>query len=122
MDVENHVRLAKYSPGRIEFEPTPEAPSDLGERLGSRLKLLTGVRWAITIVSKGGAPTIKAKRAAEEENLKNEAKAHPLVQAIFDAFPKAAISKVKTPKSIANEAQGAALPEVKDEWDPFEDN
>ena len=122
MDVENHVRLAKYSPGRIEFEPTPEAPSDLGERLGSRLTLLTGVRWAISIVSKGGAPTIKAKQAAEEENLKSEAKAHPLVQAIFDAFPKAAISNVKTTKSIANEAQRAALPEVKDEWDPFEDD
>ena len=120
MDVENHVQLAKYSPGRIEFEPTPEAPSDLGQRLGSRLRLLTGVQWTISLVSKGGAPTIKAKQVVEEENLKNEAKAHPLVQAIFDAFPKAEISNVKTSKSIANEAQAAALPEVEDEWDPFE--
>ena len=43
-----------------------------------------------------------------------------LVQAIFDAFPKAEISNVKTPKFVAKEAQAAALPEVEDEWDPFE--
>ena len=30
--VEAHVRLAKYSPGRIEFEPTPDAPRDFTSR------------------------------------------------------------------------------------------
>ena len=121
MDVENYVQLAKYSPGRIEFEPTPEAPSDLAQRLGSRLQSLTGVRWAVSLVSEGGASTVSEKKVAQDKNLKNEAKAHPLVQAIFDAFPRAKISKVKTPEAIASEAEAAALPEVEDEWDPFEE-
>ncbi len=122
MDVENHVQLAKYSPGRIEFEPTPEAPYDLAQRLGSRLQSLTGVRWAVSLVSEGGTSTVRAKQAAKEENLKNEAKAHPLVQAIFDAFPKAEIAKVKTPEVIASEIEAAALPKAEDEWDPFEED
>ena len=122
VDVERHVQLAKYRPGRIEFEPTTDAPPDLAQRLSSRLQLLTGVRWAVSLVSQGGAPTIRAKQAAQDENLKNEVKAHPLVQAIFAAFPKSEISKVKTPAAIAIEAEAAALPEVENEWDPFEED
>ena len=121
MDVENHVQLAKYRPGRIEFEPTPEAPSDLAQRLGSQLQSLTGVRWAVSLVSEGGSPTVRAKQATKDENLKNKAKTHPLVKAIFDAFPKAKILKIKTPEAIANEVEAAALPKVEDEWDPFEE-
>ena len=120
LDVENHLQLAKYSPGRIEFEPTHDAPPDLAQRLGSRLQTLTGVRWAVSLVSSGGAPSLRAQQAAKDEVLKNDAKTHPLVQAIFEAFPKAEISNIKTPQTIANEAEAAALPEVEDEWDPFE--
>ena len=36
-------------------------------------------------------------------------------------FPKARITAIRTPEDIAAEAQREALPEVEDEWDPFED-
>jgi len=120
VDVETSLKLVSYSPGRIEFEPTEKAPRDLAQRLGSRLQTWTGQRWAVSIGT-NGASTIAELRDAAALGLKEQAKAHPLVQAVLDAFPKAQISDIRTAKDIAAEAQIDALPEVEDEWDPFDD-
>lgn len=120
VDVETSLKLVSYSPGRIEFEPTEKAPRDLAQRLGSRLQTWTGQRWAVSIGT-NGASTIAELRDAAALELKEQAKAHPLVQAVLVAFPKAQISDIRTAKDIAAEAQIDALPEVEDEWDPFDD-
>jgi DNA polymerase-3 subunit gamma/tau len=44
-EVETGLRLARYAPGRIEFEPAPGAKPDLAARLGQRLQGWTGARW-----------------------------------------------------------------------------
>ena len=122
MDVEGDLRLVSYRPGRIEFVPTAKAPSDLAQRLGSQLQAWTGNRWAITVVSEGGTETIVEKRNAADTALRAQAMEHPLVQAVIQAFPKAKISEIKTAQALAAEAQAEALPEVEDEWDPFEED
>ncbi|WP_439800374.1 DNA polymerase III subunit gamma/tau [Shimia thalassica] len=122
MDVEADLRLVSYRPGRIEFEPTPTAPSDLAQRLGARLQSWTGNRWAVTLVNQGGTETIVEKRNAAENALRDEALKHPMVQAVIELFPKAKITEIKTQQEIANEALADALPEVEDEWDPFEED
>ncbi|WP_375688735.1 DNA polymerase III subunit gamma/tau [Pseudooceanicola sp. LIPI14-2-Ac024] len=122
VEIETTLRLAAYQPGRIEFQPTERAPADLAQRLGQRLQLWTGNRWAVTLVNEGGAETIAEVKDAKIRALKEEAAAHPLVQAVFSAFPKARIEAVRTPEEIAAEAQADALPEVEDEWDPFEED
>ncbi len=122
VEVETCVQLANYAPGRIEFVPTPQAPNDLAQRLGARLQQWTGNRWAVTLVNDGGAPTIAADRDAEENALKVEATTHPMVQAALKAFPKAKIADIRTPEELIQEAAFEALPEVEDEWDPFEDS
>ncbi|MCX7643703.1 MAG: DNA polymerase III subunit gamma/tau, partial [Rhodobacteraceae bacterium] len=121
IEVETCLRLVRYAPGRIEFEPAPGAPADLASRLQQRLQAFTGVRWGVSVVASGGAPTIAEARAAEQDALKARAMAHPLVQAVFRAFPEARITEIRTGEEIAREAAQAALPEVEDEWDPFED-
>jgi len=121
VEVETGVRLAAYQPGRIEFEPAPNTPQDLSQRLGSRLQAWTGNRWAVTLVNEGGAPSIAEVRDAEVIALKNKAKEHPLVQAVLAEFPNAQISEIRTPKALEAEAQQDALQEVEDEWDPFEE-
>ncbi len=121
VEVENNLRLVSYSPGRIEFEPTPEAPTDLAARLGSALGRWTGVRWAVSVTASDGAPTIGELRDAEEAEAKADAAENPLVKAVFDAFPSAKITDIRSPEAIAAEAEAEALPEVEDEWDPFED-
>ncbi len=121
VEVESGVHLVSYQPGRIEFAPGDSAPKDLAQRLGARLQAWTGNRWAISIVSQGGAPTIADIRDAAENSLKAQASAHPMVQAVLARFPKATITEIRTPEAIAANAVSEALPEVEDEWDPFED-
>ena len=122
VEVETCLQLAAYQPGRIEFVPTETAPRDLAQRLGQRLQAWTGNRWGVTIVSDGGAPTIASVRDAADLALKSEAQDHPLMQAVLEHFPKATITSIRTPEEIAKDAQVEALPEVDDEWDPFEED
>jgi DNA polymerase-3 subunit gamma/tau len=122
VEVEGCVKLAAYQPGRIEFTPTNNAPSDLASRLGGALQRWTGNRWGVTVVNGSEALTIAETRDAADLALKAEAAKHPLVRAVFDAFPGARIEEIRTPDMIAAEAQADALPEVEDEWDPFEED
>ncbi len=122
VEIETGVRLVAYQPGRIEFCPAPNAAPDLAQRLGGRLQGWTGNRWAISVVSDGGTPTIAEERDAAETALRDQATEHPLIQAVLDRFPKASIMAIRTPEAIAAEVEIEALPEVEDEWDPFEDD
>ena len=122
VEVETCVQLASYRPGRIEFQPTTDAPQDLSQRLGAALQRWTGTRWGVSVVNDGGAETIAAKRDAAETALKEEASDHPMVKAVLAAFPKAKITQIRTPEDQQAEAQADALPEVEDEWDPFEED
>ncbi|MFD2738214.1 DNA polymerase III subunit gamma/tau [Sulfitobacter aestuarii] len=121
VEVETSLRLAAYQPGRIEFVPTETAPRDLAQRLGAKLQLWTGNRWAVIIVNEGGSETIAEVRDAKELTLKAQATEHPLMQAVLAQFPKARITSIRTPEQIAAAAVSEALPEVEDVWDPFED-
>ena len=122
VDLETTLQLAAYQPGRIEFVPTDRAPHDMAQRLGAKLQQLTGNRWAVTVVNEGGAETIAEMRDAADNALQAKAANHPLVQAVLAQFPKAKIKSIRTPEQIAAEAVQDALPEVEDEWDPFEDD
>ena len=122
VDLETTLKLAAYQPGRIEFVPTDRAPRDMAQRLGAKLQQLTGNRWAVIVVNEGGAETIAEMRDAADNALQAKAANHPLVQAVLAQFPKAKIKSIRTPEQIAAEAVQDALPEVEDEWDPFEDD
>ena len=132
--VENHLRLARYSPGRIEFEPTADAPRDLASRLAERLRGWTqGQRWAVSVVNTGGGPTIAEERAEAEAEAMARARAHPTVQAALAAFPHAKLVKavrVEAPsqdvpdlpgEAVAIHDSGVGPVAEAEEWDPFED-
>ncbi|MAW08234.1 MAG: DNA polymerase III subunit gamma/tau [Halobacteriovoraceae bacterium] len=121
VEVEGGVRLVSYQPGRIEFTPAANAPKDLANRIGTALQNWTGSRWVVSIAPNGDAPTISEVRDAAENALRETATAHPLVQAVLKNFPSAKITKIRTPEEMEAEVQAEALPEVEDEWDPFEE-
>ncbi len=124
IDIETGLRLVKYAPGRIEFEPAPGAAADLASRLGQRLQLWTGARWGVSVVSSGGQPTIAEEQDKGRIAAEAEAMGNPLVMAVLAAFPGARIAAIRTPEALAAAAALDALPEVpevNDEWDPFED-
>jgi DNA polymerase-3 subunit gamma/tau len=123
VEVESHLRLARYAPGRIEFEPTDAAPPDLAARLAQRLQLWTGVRWGVAIVGSGGAPTIAEVRAERKGTLHAQALAHPMVQAMLAAFPGAEVREVRAP-DLADPTTGPLAPAAEeaedDDWDPID--
>jgi DNA polymerase III subunit gamma/tau len=123
-EVETGVRLVRYSPGRIEFEPAPGARPDLAARISQRLQGWTGARWGVSVVSSGGEPTIAETRDSELAEVRAEAADNPLVQAILTAFPGAKIAEVRSPEAMTAAAAETALPtadpETDDDWDPFE--
>jgi DNA polymerase III subunit gamma/tau len=121
-EVETCLRLARYSPGRIEFQPTPDAAPDLASRLSQRLAGWTGGRWGVSLVNEGGAATIAATKDTDRLEAEAEVGTIPLVQAVMAAFPGAKITAIRTPEAMAASAAIEALPEVEDEWDPFEDD
>jgi DNA polymerase-3 subunit gamma/tau len=121
VEVETGLRLVSYQPGRIEVNPTADAARDLVGRLGARLQAWTGNRWTISVVD-GGAPTIAETRDAAENAVRAEAEAHPLVQAVIAAFPKAKITDIRTEADKTLDALTDALPEVDEEWDPFDED
>ena len=117
-EVELGLRLVSYQPGRIEFEPGPAAPRDLASRLAQRLQGWTGQRWVVSVTGTGGQPTIAEQQAVEQDEAKAQAMDLPIVQAILAAFPGAEIAEIRAPVA---DAAAEALPEVEDEWDPFEE-
>jgi DNA polymerase-3 subunit gamma/tau len=121
VEIETCLRLVSYSPGRIEFTPTDDAPRDLAAQIGQRLQNWTGNRWAVSVVSGSDAATIAEDRDADKLAREAEAREHPMVEAVFEAFPDAKITAIRSPEELAQTAAVEALPEVEDEWDPFED-
>ncbi|PIV76152.1 MAG: DNA polymerase III subunit gamma/tau [Rhodobacteraceae bacterium CG17_big_fil_post_rev_8_21_14_2_50_65_11] len=122
VEVKTCLRLVSYSPGRITFQPTERAPRDLAGRLGQSLKNWTGVRWTVTLANEGGGETIEEAETAKVRALEKEALQHPMMQAVLACFPQARVTEIRTPQQIAAEVEADALPEVEDEWDPFEDD
>ncbi|MFV1592804.1 DNA polymerase III subunit gamma/tau [Phaeobacter sp. JH20_36] len=119
--VKTYLRLVSYQPGRITIQPTDDAPKDLAQRLGQQLQTWTQARWVISIANEGGGETITERDNAVENALRDKASQHPIVQAVLDSFPKARIIKIRTAEDLAAEVEADALPEVEDEWDPFEE-
>ena len=129
VDVEAGLHLVHYAPGRIEFAPARTAPADLAQRLSQRLAAWTGVRWTVSVVAEGGAPTIAEQRAARTAAEAEEAMTNPVVQAVLAAFPGARIEGIRAGLSptaagtAADDPEGAAGDEgAASDWDPFEED
>ncbi|HEU0222331.1 MAG TPA: DNA polymerase III subunit gamma/tau [Paracoccaceae bacterium] len=124
VEIERHVRLVSYAPGRIEFCPDPEAPAGLAAELARKLQAWTGQRWGISVVGTGGAPTIAEARAAERRDLKAQIANHALVQAVLAAFPGAEIREVRRSGALEPAGQGGyAAPEsdeMPEDWQPVD--
>ena len=122
VEVETTLRLVRFSPGRIEFQPTPTAAPDLASRLSGRLASWTGGRWAVSVVNDGGAPTIAEVRDKDRIKADAEAATIPMVMAVLAAFPGAKIIEIRTPQALEALAALEALPAMDDDFDPFEDD
>jgi DNA polymerase-3 subunit gamma/tau len=95
LDLEKYVRLISFRPGAIEIEATPGAPSNLTQRLVTRLKEWTGQPWLVAYKSGGGADTLLERQKRAHEASHAEALAEPFIQALLNAFPGAEVVDVR---------------------------
>jgi DNA polymerase-3 subunit gamma/tau len=107
----SHLHLVHFEPGRIEFRPAADAPSDLANRLGQLLSEWTGSRWLIAVSEAEGEPTLRQQEERRQQDLRNEVTGHPLVQAVLETFPGATISAVRERFAGAESDRDQAFPE-----------
>jgi DNA polymerase-3 subunit gamma/tau len=117
-----HVRVVRFEDGRLEFQPTADAPADLAGAIAKKTQEWTGQRWMVSVTSGEGAPTIQEREQAEDAALMAGVQAHPHVRAILDRVPGAKIVDVRVraaePEEAAVDAAGAeALPPAEDDDD-----
>ncbi len=127
IEVEKHVRLVSYAPGRIEFAPAADMTPEFVTRLSARLQNWTGARWVISVVAEGGESTIEERKDAHKASLQEKAMAHPLVAAVFTAFSGAEIRNIVADQNVDLANEGIVpldSDEMDDDWepvDPFEE-
>lgn len=85
--LERDVHLVRFEPGRIEFRPASRAPAQLASDLTKFLNAHCADRWVVSLANSGGNETLAARAEAAESAKRDEAMAHPLVQAALEAFP-----------------------------------
>ncbi len=86
------IRPIAVEDGSLRYSRNPLYRDDIGPTLREALAAITGTRWLLEEDPEGeGAPSIAEREEAAQQNAETEARAHPLVQAAFAAFPGAEI-------------------------------
>ena len=104
--IEHQMKLVRFEPGRIEFQPEENADPDLAGKLGRKLTEWTGMRWIVTVSRTQGRPTIAEERAETQRQMFSDARSDPAVAALIETFPGAKVVDVR----IASAADTNAMP------------
>jgi DNA polymerase III subunit gamma/tau len=98
--LEKFVRPVGMQDGRLEISLLENAPVGFANSLSAKLHEWTGKRWVVVLARQEGGQTVEEQRQGEEASRKQDASAHPLVQAALKAFPGAEIVAVR-PRAAA---------------------
>ena len=109
LDIERCFRPVSIKPGAIVFEPTQNAPSNLGGRIAAFLQEQTGERWLVDSKPKSkGGETIAERRERQHEERMDAVRRDPAMVKALTLFPGAEILTVD---------DAAPLPTSEDEDD-----
>jgi len=115
------VRPVRVEPGVLEIEATGDVDSALAGSIGKLLVEWTGQPWAVTLSDAPGEPTLMERRDAAEARVREEASTDPVVAAILENFPGAAVEAVR-PLIGPDTGQDAPHPEPLDDIDDMDDD
>jgi DNA polymerase-3 subunit gamma/tau len=91
LQLHDHVGLVRYAPGELVVRPQKPLGPDFARELAAAAKTATGISWTVTFSDEGGEPSLREKEAMAEERVRSEVLSEPNVQAVFEAFPEAAL-------------------------------
>jgi DNA polymerase-3 subunit gamma/tau len=93
--LESTVRPIRFETGRIEVALTEHASPGLAGELSKKLEQWTGQRWMVAVNRDGGGETVAETRRNARAKLVDDARADPVVAAVFAQFPGAEIVDVR---------------------------
>jgi DNA polymerase-3 subunit gamma/tau len=91
LQLHDHVGLVRYAPGELVLRPQKPLGPDFARELAAAAKSATGISWTVTFSDEGGEPSLREKEAMAEERVRSQVLSEPNVQAVFEAFPEAAL-------------------------------
>ena len=91
----SHVHLVSFRKGKIELNPTDDAPKDLGAKIGQLLTEWTKEKWHILMTQEKGDPTLEEQSDKEKESIINNLSKNEHIKEILNIFPGAKIEEVK---------------------------
>jgi DNA polymerase III subunit gamma/tau len=110
------VRLVRFKPGTIEFNPLPHAPRELGQDLMRKLKAWTGRVWIVAVSDEEGAVPLGVQRREKEARAIESVREHPSVKQVMQHFPGARITAVRpVAEPDAQESDSEAPEEFKED-------
>jgi len=95
--VRSNVRLVRIEPGKLEISLTDNAPRDLANQIGERLKRWTGRPWFVALSRETGGQTLDEQETERREDQLSDARSDPAVAAILAKFPGAKIIDIRIP-------------------------
>ena len=93
--LEREVRVIRFEPGLLEFEPTEDAPRTLAADIGRKLTEWTGERFMVSLGRGATSQTLAEQQDAARLKQKSDARSDPLVAAVLARFPGAEIVDVQ---------------------------
>ncbi|HWJ73570.1 MAG TPA: DNA polymerase III subunit gamma/tau [Kaistia sp.] len=105
--LEREVRVIRFEPGLLEFEPTEDAPRTLAADIARKLTDWTGERFMVSLGRGASSQTLAERQEAEQLKQKSDARSDPLVAAVLARFPGAEIVDVQI---RGDESADAVLP------------
>ena len=91
----SRVHLVSFRKGKIELNPTDDAPKDLGAKIGQLLTEWTKEKWHILMTQEKGDPTLEEQSDKEKESIINNLSKNEHIKKILNIFPGAKIEEVK---------------------------
>jgi DNA polymerase-3 subunit gamma/tau len=93
--LESDIRFVAMEDGRLEIALERSAARAVVNDLARKLELWTGRRWAVIVSNAPGEPTLRAQAEAARDQLEDDAKAHPYVQAVMARWPGTVVGEVR---------------------------
>jgi DNA polymerase-3 subunit gamma/tau len=119
--LESTVRPIRFETGRIEVALTEHASPGLAGELSRKLEQWTGQRWMVAVNRDGGGETVAETRRNARAKLVDDARADPVVAAVFAQFPGAEIVDVRVRGGEGEAAPAEDAPMPSSDEPPFDD-
>jgi DNA polymerase III subunit gamma/tau len=114
------VRPVRVEAGILEIQDAPDVDEALAGSLAKMLMAWTERPWAVTISEAPGEPSIIERKHAAETLVREEASTDPVVAAVLESFPGAAVEAVR-PLLAPDSAETEPHPEPSEDGEDDDD-